>query len=287
MRNIITRTTPNASHKVTMHAQKVLMALRDEKMLTATEETKQAYREYVDKHHHVYKVHGNNAANRRITWETLEEFLAAIGSNNKEFLEKVSVTKASSNPENFTSRNKIWDAYFAVPIGEQFPVKWASEEQRNMCHLVDRMNEGQQNVLYELCYEMLPNQKAYALKRYNIASPAEMRNFDVLSLTNNHSAACKALAIDLGIAERWIEGTRRNRAQISAIPHEYIPAVSLATGVSPHWLLGSKGPVLAQRASTERVMDIFCFLPVTYQKTLSSALSLAVQSGNVVIFDEQ
>lgn len=273
------------SHRLTLYAQKALYELRDEKLSTADKNIQRRYEAY-SKNNSRMRQRPSKESLKSTTWDTLPEVLSSFGSNYKEFFEKVSITKTEKRTSRFTEKNKskILPGYFDIPAGSKFPVRWATDTLAELCRIIDRMTDEQKNTLYGICIRLLPKLTAEALKEYDDTDAYERRIVNVLARTHNDSSCCLALYDDLGIVQRW-QYNRRNGIIVASTPHEYMSAISLATGISIHWMLKAGDvPVLAETGSTERVMDIICFLPAQLQEVLYHSLKFAESFGDV-IFD--
>ena len=239
----------NSSRRVSPHIQAVLDRFIEEK--TKNPELNDCYQAYCRSHsfsrrHNEPKIP---------TYESLDALLASIQVTYREYME-------------------------AINLFPDYPVDWATEDQKKVAEALDQMDDAQCRKFRDLFWGYVPILVQDALKESEGIAGYGLRITNVMEAFANEGSACVRLYEKLGIEKRWRANKRPSYANITC-PHEYMPAISAETGMPIHWMLNYGKPVLAGKESTEEAMDVFCFMPAGVQKMLADAITAVMLVGGV------
>lgn len=162
----------------------------------------------------------------------------------------------------------------------EYPIKWANDIQANMANHLDALNDKQKKEILKIIKALVPKQTMEALEE-NKKKPLGVRVTNLIEAAFNEDNFGIKLFSDLGSVNKW----KHHRTMVPwlSCPHDFIPAIAARTGMSMHWMLGCKKPVLAKTESTECVMDYFCFLPEEQQKVIEKGLRTSIEAGEISI----
>lgn len=185
-------------------------------------------------------------------------------------------------PQILSILNVDYGTYLRFVNATDTELGWKTEEAAAMADYLDLLPEEKKIIIRDAVYELLPLQLKTALVEAQNAQTQGDRISALLMNLMDGKKTLKSIFTEIGIQARW---SSRNRTQYmnNMLPHEFIPAVCAKTGVSPHWLLGWDGPVLAKSESTEAVMDMFVLLPEIYQRVMVNGLKSAEAAGGVYL----
>ena len=165
------------------------------------------------------------------------------------------------------------------PDGKRIEPQWASETEASMCSYCDLLNSGQQDKVLELIRRVLA--PAFESEELN-----SMSSILRLSKANSIRSYCTnemtRQTRDLGVND--IYRRRYLPYSFNALELNMVSFMAVNFDVSPHWLLGldESKTVLAKSGKTEKIMDLFCFLPEERKASLLRAVEVAINKGGIV-----
>lgn len=173
---------------------------------------------------------------KRVSYGVLTEFLAALGMT-------------------------IRDMYAVVGI----ELKWPSEMMRELANICDKiLTEEENEKLLKIISNLVPD--LYFLDDETKYKPT-VRVYQWVQL-NYPTKEERSSIPNFELLERvWI-----NRKLTSTIETENLPAVSMATGLTLHWILGTDMCVLAEKEKTEEILDGFCLLSDNLKQSIYVAV---------------
>lgn len=187
---------------------------------------------------------------RRLTYESIPEFIKAAGISYRDLVE-------ITNGEN----------------GERAPLNWASKTEKSMCYVCDSLPPEKRAVVYRLVLDALP-EPLHAILRSNNTSGN--RVFDAAEArTNAYDEIWSVIKEDVML--RNIYTYRGDLSKSSTVvPFSRYNYVVQAMDVSYHWLLNldEKTCILAKHGDTEMIMDAFCLLPEQWKQRLLAGVKL-------------
>ena len=165
------------------------------------------------------------------------------------------------------------------PDGKRIEPQWATETEASMCSYCDLLSEAQQDQVLALIRRVLA--PAFESEELN-----SMSSILRLSKANSIRSYCTnemtRQTRDLGVND--IYRRRYLPYSFNALELNMISYMAFSFDVSPHWLMGldDSKTVLAQSGKTEKIMDLFCFLPEERKESLLRAVEVAINKGGIV-----
>lgn len=195
-----------------------------------------------------------NAGPKRLCYENLSELLSITGLSYLDLLKCVS---------------KDTEGGYVEP-------QWSSEVETAMCSCCDILSRQQRKAVLALIQRILPD--VFENSEFESMTPI-LRLSKANSIRTYCSAEMRRQTKELGVYD--IYRRRYTPFSFNAVELNMISFMSKSFDVSPHWLLGldESQTVLAMNGDTERIMDLFCFLPEERKQMILQAVQTAVEKG--------
>lgn len=174
---------------------------------------------------------------RRLCYEHIDEIVEITGISYLEILKAVSKD----------------------PSGNPVEPRWASETEAAMCSCCDLMADEQKEAVLALIQRIIAT--VYLSKEINEEPSSIQRLCKTASIRNYSLKVMTKQTIDLGVHELYL--SRNLPYNHNVIELNLISYMAYSFDVSPHWLLNldESKTILASSGKTEKIMDVFCFLP--------------------------
>lgn len=164
------------------------------------------------------------------------------------------------------------------PDGNPVELSWASKMEEKMCAYCDLVTPEQREMIYALVRGMLaPTFVTAEMEQL----PPIARLARANALRAHSIGAQRSQMRELGTENIYIR--RCMPYNFTAIQLHLVPYMAQHCYVSPHWLLGlgETATVLADTTETERIMDLYCLLPVDRKIMVLNAVETALTVGGV------
>lgn len=162
------------------------------------------------------------------------------------------------------------------PDGNPVDIKWASETEATMCSYCDLLSPDRQEKVLAMIRRIL----APVFENSDFESMTPINRLTQASFLRSYSKVeTKKQAKELGVTDIYMK---------RCLPYSYnlvelnlISYMAFNFDVSPHWLLGldESHTVLAANGKTEKIMDLFCFLPHERKQMICQAVQIAIERG--------
>ena len=164
------------------------------------------------------------------------------------------------------------------PDGAYVEPKWATDTEAVMCSYCDILSPDRQEKVLEMVRRILA--PGFQSDEFESMSPL-VRLTKAHYLRNNYIGEMKRQIKDLGVNKIYIR--RYQPYSYNAVDLSLISYFALNFDASPHWLLGldESHTVLAGSGMTEKIMDLFCFLPEDRKQMLCQAVQTAIEKGGL------
>ena len=164
------------------------------------------------------------------------------------------------------------------PDGAYVEPKWATDTEAVMCSYCDILSPDRQEKVLEMVRRILA--PGFQSDEFESMSPL-VRLTKAHYLRNNYIGEMKRQIKDLGVNKIYIR--RYQPYSYNAVDLSLISYFALNFDASPHWLLGldESQTVLAGSGMTEKIMDLFCFLPEDRKQMLCQAVQTAIEKGGL------
>ena len=165
------------------------------------------------------------------------------------------------------------------PDGKRIEPQWASEVEASMCSYCDLLSPEQQDMVLTLIRRILA--PAFESEELNSMSSI-LRLAKANSIRSYCTNEMNRQTKDLGVND--IYRRRYLPYSYNALELNMVSYMAASFDVSPHWLMGldESKTVLAQSGKTEKIMDLFCFLPEERKVSLLRAMEVAIDKGGIV-----
>lgn len=181
---------------------------------------------------------------KRLTYETIPEFLKVTGLSYKDLLE---ITNAE--------------------LGQRIQLSWPSKIERNMCSVCDSLPEHIRAKILDIVLSTLPAPMHGILHSTDTTGN---KAFDAAEArTNEYDEIWSKIKGDVVLTNIYIYRTEPSRS-CDLLPYYKFSTVASLFDVSYHWLLGldDKTCILAKHGDTEMIMDAFCMLPDSWKQRI-------------------
>lgn len=194
---------------------------------------------------------------KRLCYESLPELLTISGLSYLDFLKHLSKD----------------------PDGNPFDIKWSSETEAKMCSYCDLLSPDHKEKVLAMIRRILPP----AFENSDFESMTPMNRLAQASFLRSYCIGeTKKQSKELGVIDIYMQ--RFLPYSYSLMELSLISYMAFHFDVSPHWLLGldESQTVLAANGNTEKIMDLFCFLPDERKQMICQAVQTAIERGGAV-----